>query len=45
VHRGGRVVYTQLPVIRREMRPIYEQLGILLPQAATAEAERMAPNN
>jgi MFS family permease len=41
---GAAWFYTQLPAIRRDMRPVYEQLGILIPQAAEAEVETMHAN-
>jgi MFS family permease len=39
---GGLWFYTQLPAIRREMRPIYEQLGIIPP--LTRPVQEPAPN-
>ena len=42
---AGLWFYTQLPAIRKDMRPVYEQLGILIPQAAAAEADQMHAND
>jgi hypothetical protein len=36
---GGLWFWSQLPAIRREMRPVYEQLGIITPLPRVVEEQ------